>query len=61
MEQGKACYITAGELTTLSPALTFIKEVELSNIEQMGARGFTELAKASVKANGEATQKGKVY
>ena len=55
----ESCHITAEELTALSPALTFIKEVDLSSNQQMGTHVCTELAKAVVKANGEAEQKGK--
>ena len=53
------CNITAEEFAALSPALAFIKEVHLSNNEQIGMEGYAELAKTIVKASGEAEQKGK--
>ena len=52
------CYITAEELAALSPALPFIKEVDLSYNMYMGQQGYAELAKDIVKASGEAEQKG---
>ena len=53
------CYITAEELAALSPALPFIKEVDLPYNEEMGEQVYSELAKAIVKASGEAEEKGK--
>ena len=53
------CDITAEGLAALSPALAFIKEVDLSYNRQMGTQGYAELAKTIVKASGEAEQKGK--
>ena len=53
------CHMTTEKLAALSPSVPFIKEVELSSNWQMGMHGYTEVAKAIVKANGEATQKGK--
>ena len=55
----KVCDITAEELAALSPALPFIKEVDLSNNWQMGEQGYAELAKTIFKASREAEQKGK--
>ena len=54
-----SCQITADEVTALSPALPFIKDIDLSSNKQMGTHGYTEVAKAVIKANGEAAQKGK--
>ena len=51
------CDITAEGLAALSPALAFIKEVDLSYNRQMGTQGYAELAKTIVKASGEAEQK----
>ena len=51
--------ITAKKLATLSPALSFVKEVDLSINKQMGTQGYAELAKTIVKASGEAELKGK--
>ena len=53
------CDITAEELTALSPAVSFIKEVDLSDNRQMGKQGYAELAKTIVQASGEAEEKGK--
>ena len=53
------CSITAEELAALSPALTFIKDVNLSYNLDMGTLGYVELAKTIVKASGEAEQRGK--
>ena len=53
------CKITAEEITALSPALSSLKEVDLSLNQEMGVQGYTELGKAIVKAGGEAAQKGK--
>ena len=55
----QACNITVEELAALSPALAFIKEVNLSGNPQMGMQGYAELAKAIVQASREAEQKGK--
>ena len=55
----KVCDITAEELSALSPALPFIKEVDLSNNCQMGEQGYAELAKTIFKASREAEQKRK--
>ena len=55
----RSCDITAEELAALSPALTFIKEVDLSHNKQMGTQGYAELAKAIVKSSREVEQKGK--
>ena len=52
------CFITTEDLAALSPALPFIEEVDLSFNEQMGEQVYSELAKAIVKASGEAEQKG---
>ena len=53
------CKITAEEITALSPALPLLKKFNLSDNEQMGVQGYTELGKAIVKASEEAAQKGK--
>ena len=53
------CNITAKKLAALSPALPFIKDVDLSNNMEMGAQGYTELAKTIVKTCREVEQKGK--
>ena len=55
----KTCDISVEELAALSPALGFIKEVNLSGNPQMGMQGYAELAKAIVQASREAEQKGK--
>ena len=55
----KVCDITSDELTALSPGLPFIKEVDLSQNKQIGMQGYSELAKAIVKADEKAAQKGK--
>ena len=54
-----SCYITAEKLAALSPALPFIKEVDLSHNMYMGQQVYAELAKTIVKASGEAKQNGK--
>ena len=43
------CNITSEELAALSPALAFIKEVDLSYSWQMGKQGCANLAKVSLR------------
>ena len=57
----KDCQITSKELTALSPALPFIKEVHLPCNQKMETHGYTKVAKAIVKADGEAEQKERWY